>query len=377
MEKFFNRLLIITFTGMMLVFLCGTMLKKQPETLFYENRKAATLEEGDLEKWYSDRLAFRDSLLKGYVLVNKNVFRKQEVNNVVFGNGSLLAYYTTDSFDREETDSAINNMADYLEKVKDCTEENGGRFIYTAIPAELSVFKEDYPTGFCDYSPRFDYLEENFFKSLEERNIEYIDTKPDFVSSPQKEKEYFTTDHHYTFFGALKVYNMIAEKTELEKLSEQDFEYKTLPNKFLGAMSRKIYDLYENNDKVTLGSLKNAPQFKRYDSGKEVPSEVYTLPSPSNYATYNIFMGGDKAETLVDTNRKALPAVLVVGDSYSNALESILWSATDKMYSLDYRYYKEKNLIDYIKEKKPDYVIMVRDETVYVDKSGNGFCTVE
>lgn len=374
MEKFFNRLLIITFTAAMLVFFFATVAKKQPEVLFFDNRKAATLEDGDLEKWYSDRLAFRDSLLKGYVLVNKNIFQKKEVNNVVYGENALLAYYTTNSFDEEQTNSDITAMADYLQRVKETSEKSGGKLVYVGIPAELSVFKEAYPKGFCDYSPRFDYLQENFFAALDEKGIDYIDTKPYFVNSTQKEKEYFTNDHHYTFFGALQVYNMLAERLNLHPLKEEDFDYETLPNAFLGAMSRKIYDLYPNDNRVTLGYLKNAPKFTRYDMDQPVDANLYTLPSPTDYATYNIFMGGDKAETCIDTDRAVLPTVLVVGDSYSNALESILWSSVGKMYSLDYRYYKGKNLLNYIEEKKPDYVIMIRDETVYVDQSGNGFC---
>jgi len=42
------------------------------------------------------------------------------------------------------------------------------------------------------------------------------------------------------------------------------------------------------------------------------------------------------------------------------------------MYSLDFRYYTAQTLGEYIDKHKPDVVICVRDETVYLSTDGNG-----
>jgi hypothetical protein len=112
--------------------------------------------------------------------------------------------------------------------------------------------------------------------------------------------------------------------------------------------------------------------FKRYDNGEEVEATVFSLPNEGDYADYEAFMGGDKAETLIDTNRPELPTALIFGDSYTNAVESLLYYSFDKTYSIDLRYYREMSLADYIKEKKPDVVIYVRDDTIYLSSENNG-----
>ena len=83
-------------------------------------------------------------------------------------------------------------------------------------------------------------------------------------------------------------------------------------------------------------------------------------------------MGGDIGETIIDTNRPELPDILIFGDSFTNPLETLLWYSFNRMYSLDLRYYNAKSLREYIDMYKPDVVICVRDETVYLSTDGNG-----
>ena len=88
--------------------------------------------------------------------------------------------------------------------------------------------------------------------------------------------------------------------------------------------------------------------------------------------TYNLYMGGDYGETILETNRPELPDVLVFGDSFTNALETLLYNSFDEMRSLDLRHYTDKTLRDYITDYQPDIVICVMNDTFYYTQSGNG-----
>lgn len=83
-------------------------------------------------------------------------------------------------------------------------------------------------------------------------------------------------------------------------------------------------------------------------------------------------MCGDAAETVIKTNRPELKKVLIVGDSFTNAMETILYLSFDEMRSLDYRYYTEKTLTEYIAEYQPDIVLIARDTSVCLGTDGNG-----
>ena len=78
------------------------------------------------------------------------------------------------------------------------------------------------------------------------------------------------------------------------------------------------------------------------------------------------------AETIIQTNRPELPDVLVVGDSFTNALETILYTSFDEMRSLDFRYYTAGSIYSYLENWQPDVILYVRDDLSYIVTEGNG-----
>ena len=64
--------------------------------------------------------------------------------------------------------------------------------------------------------------------------------------------------------------------------------------------------------------------------------------------------------------------MLIFGDSFSNALETLLYTSFDETRILDLRHYKEKSLKDYITDYQPDIVLCVMNDTFYYTATGNG-----
>ena len=152
-----------------------------------------------------------------------------------------------------------------------------------------------------------------------------------------------------------------------------DFEWKSLPNPFLGSSNRKLFGLWNNSDAIQLAYPKENIPFERTDNGKPVDSTIYKLPeSEDELVTYSVYMGGDIGETVITTNRPELPNILIYGDSFTNPLEALLWTQANELRSIDFRHYTECTLKDYIAEYKPDIVICVRDETTFLSEDGNG-----
>ena len=58
--------------------------------------------------------------------------------------------------------------------------------------------------------------------------------------------------------------------------------------------------------------------YTRYDNGELSDKPLYVLPAADDLpTTYNLYMGGDFGETILETNRPELPDVLVFGASCS------------------------------------------------------------
>ena len=190
---------------------------------------------------------------------------------------------------------------------------------------------------------------------------------------------YYETDHHYTYRGAYAAYLALMDRInsdtnfDIPVMTSDDLEWSVLPNPFLGSANRKLYELWETDDKLEYVELKKPIPFTRFDNGTQVDSSVYLFPNThTEDVTYSAYMGGDIGETVIRTNRPELKNALIFGDSYTNPIETLLWTGFNETRSLDYRYYDEKSLLEYIDEYQPDVVITLRDESVYLVGDGNG-----
>ena len=159
---------------------------------------------------------------------------------------------------------------------------------------------------------------------------------------------------------------------DVPALEEQDLTYVPLPNPVYGSRSRQLYNAIDVGDCIEVYEAEAIP-FDRWDEGEKVESTVFALPEDEQApAAYSVYMGGDKAETIIDTHRPDLPRVLVFGDSFTNAIETFLYRSFGEMRSIDLRYYTEKTLSQYIADYQPDVVLCIRDDLSYLSAEGNG-----
>lgn len=150
-------------------------------------------------------------------------------------------------------------------------------------------------------------------------------------------------------------------------------EIKELPNPYLGSRNRKLYGLRYMGEHAAYAVLREPIPYSRWENGVQTDAPVFKLPDNSNKViNYGIYMGNDYAETIIRTNREDLPDALVFGDSFTNAMETLLYTAFNEMRSIDMRYYTEKSIREYIAEYRPDIVICVRDDTAFFTETGNG-----
>jgi len=186
-------------------------------------------------------------------------------------------------------------------------------------------------------------------------------------------------DNHFSIYGAylayLEIMNAVNADTDLDvtTLRDGDFEFTELPNPYLGSRQRKLFNLWRNGETLSIVSPAVDVPFTRTDNGTESTPSVYDFPGNTwDTVPYSLYMGGDMPSTVIDTEREELPSILVYGDSFTNAVECILWYGFDKMYSLDMRYYTDSTLGEFISEHKPDIVVCIRDYEALISTDYNG-----
>lgn len=355
-----------------------TLLSEKGTYSYFENRELAKFPEYSFESvlsgeyftgidtYISDRAAGRNTVIKLSAYTDLYILKRPVVNEILITDGVLLAD-TEYVFDEADVTEKAEMIAERLHSHKEFCESYGGEFLYVAVPTQDMVFSDSIPDYIENRTGSLYKTGEIFFALLERAGVDYIDMADMF-----SEEDYSTVDHHYNINGAYKTYLAIAEKLSFaEILREGDFEHKTFDNPYLGSRARKLYGLYNSDEKLSVMIPKEEIPFRRWFYGSEIDPTYFTAPT-GEYATYDVYMGGDYAVTKIDTGRGELPDILVYGDSFTNAVESILWGGAGTMTSIDFRGYDGMTLEKYIAEYKPDFVICIRDYSALLTLDGNG-----
>lgn len=331
------------------------------------------------ETYLTDHAAARSTMLKMNTWTEMKLLSDPVVNDVVVQDGLLLQFLEYGRWDTTYLDEGSEKMANNLKSLSDYVAERGGSYFYVGVPEQFSYFRSQYPVFLENRDWIMNKTHSIFAADLSERNVDYLDMDAEFEKLSRPAEYYFATDHHYSYLGAFvtcqKIIETINKSTDrsLSIPSLDDYDLTVLPNPYLGSRERKLYGLSKIKDSVTIGTLKEPIIYTRFDNGVQTDAPLFNLPqTDTEVVTYELYMGGDKGETIIKTDRPELPNVLIYGDSFSNAAETILYTAFNETRSLDYRYYSEKTLRDYIDEYKPEVVICIRDDTCFFNTEWNG-----
>lgn len=360
------------------------------EVQYYEQRNPAslpaptvdTLLDGSfftaVESAVTDRLAVRTAAIRSYFAANMALGRPVVGDSVV--NAEVLlgenSYARWD--DAPLYDEARDIAADYAD-LADFVAQQGGWFCYVGLPLQTFYYTDKYPSYLENREWHLTALRDAFSAAMAAEDVPFIEMNGVFRSLTGEEPVYPETDHHYNCYGAYVTAQSVAERIREETglavtiPTREELCWETLPNPLLGSRNRKLYGLWDSSDRADIASPKETIPFRRWDNGVEVEATVFALPAAeTEEVTYSVYMGGDIGETIICTDRPDLPRVLIYGDSFTNLLETLLYTGFDEMRSLDYRYYSEQSLREYIADYQPDVVLCVRDEASYFSREGNG-----
>ena len=362
-------------------------LRRDRAVLYYENRMAASapapsreaLGSGayftGLDDFLSDRFAGRDTLIALDTRLDLALGRPV-VHGVALGRDAIFPFHGYNTWETGYRAQYAQTMADRLAQVRDQAAAYGGKFYYIGVPEQYSYFHDKYPAYMDDRQWLLSADRAYLAAALAERDIPFVDMAQRFDALGHPDALYSATDHHYTYLGALETYWAVMDavnadaETPLPVTAREDLTLTDLPNPFLGSHDRMLYGLWPTHEALTIGTLNTPIPFTRRDNGAETAPSLYALPQDEEKTvSYTVYMGGDIGETVIQTNRPDLPKCLIWGDSFTNALETVLWTSFDETRSLDFRYYTGKTLSEYIAAYQPDVILCLRDDTTYLDLS--------
>lgn len=395
--KFHKLLLIVPVLAVLFLVPLTTLLSILPSSPLtptagysvWENRTMADAPELTAESFWdgsyfsgwedllSDRFYGRDRWMELYTAYQM-ARQSASVNNVVITGETLLPQNDIPDYAGRDLTEEAEFMASELQAIDEQVSAYGGTMLYVGVPEQRSMLRDCYPNYQEKNGEYLQAVEDSFAAAMEAHDVPLLLMRPRLEGREDLLKLYSTVDHHYTLLGAYETYRAVCDVLteagwDFPVVTEDHITFTQLPNPYLGTYNRKLYGLSPVMEKLWVMESDLAVPFTRTDNGEAVEAEVQDLPDGTwQYVYYNLYMGGDKAETVIDTGRDDLPSVLIWGDSFSNAFETIAWMSFDEMRSVDLRYYEEMTLSEYIAAYQPDIVLCIRDDLNYLSTLGNG-----
>lgn len=381
-----------------------SLFSQHPEISEIENRKltpfpkfsAQSLFRGhftdSLDLYYSDNFPFRDELVQMAASIKDLGGYEDDIKYYQGGTTEIepeLTLVDSTSSIKIKLDTAKSPVR--KDTVKAAPEYNksasivvyNGRAIQlfgaageaaTRYAEMVNLYKETFPDLdiYCLVAPTpvdF-YLPEEYKKrgNVEEQNIEslgeQLDSTIHFVDAYHELQKhtskyiYFNTDHHWTGLGAYYAYRAFCKTAGLTPVELKDFEKKKVKRKFLGSLYGVTLDkrLRETRDSVEYYRPPVQSRVFRYDkdSARFVKSRMF-----SNVANYANFIGGDHPAVRIE-NEEASGKILIIKDSFGNAVAPYLSLHFGTVWVVDYRYF-EGNIPDLVKTEGIDAIMFLHN----------------
>lgn len=257
-------------------------------------------------------------------------------NKVNFYGKDYLVYTPTSlSVNKDYLNNKINNYNKFISQYKD-------------VDFYLYYIERDSDINFNNNkkSGNYEYIKENL--NVKKSGRLEIDSFSAYSNY------FFKTDHHWNYIGAYKGYLDILKLFDLKNNIEPKYT-ECLTNKFSGTKAKIsmlndvmkerfcVYKFDFNNIKTTINGFTN-------NYGKQENDKLKILNINSLYEDY---YGNNDGEIIFESNDDTKNNILIIGESYDNAILKLLAENFNTTVSIDLRYYsyymdKEFNLSYYV-----------------------------
>ena len=318
-------------------------------------------------------------------LLGTRVVKKDDDTVVKADSGSLIGEKD------KVSDNDIGIIVENISKLKNVSESNGAKFLYCAAPAK--EFYETNPENVVNYF-KYNYLK--FLSEIKNSQIPYLDFTTYFKNNGISDSElFYYTDHHWKTYSGFVATKSLCEKLEnmygfsynKDFTDISQYNTKTYPDWFLGSKGKKVgtfftwhgaddFDLITPKFKTNM--TEEQPVKNEQRNGEFNDTVLYMNNMEKGYYninTYATYSGGDFRLQIMRNNLNPNgKKILMIRDSFACVVAPFLALQTSELHVCDIRDYEyyvgdKLNAEEYIKQIKPDYVIVLYSSVSNVDHS--------
>ena len=294
------------------------------------------------ETYLTDQFAFRDKWIA--MKARAELTSGKRENNGVFlcrGDTLIEPYAAPKQSDLDFSLDAINALSD-----------NAGVPVYFAlIPSASEVWRDMLPNG----APN-DSQSETIHYAYSYVRAKTVDIS-DVLSAHTSEPVYYRTDHHWTTLGAYYGYTAIAETMGFAPTVLSDYWETIVSDSFYGTAYSSSGFTWVPPDSISAYVPEVGVTVTNYPEGKPEKGAMYVETFLEAKDKYKYFYGGNTPLLTIETGHSDAPSLLILRDSYMDALSPFLTAHFSKIHIVDLRYFKT-SLRAYVEENDIDSILV-------------------
>lgn len=187
-----------------------------------------------------------------------------------------------------------------------------------------------------------------------------LDTVDVFSALSGHESEYifYNTDHHWTTLGAFYAYQQLGNHLGYTPLEISDFSPRIVSDDFFGTAYSTSGFTWVHPDSIEVWC--DAPDnlsVTRFELGNSETIPLYDESKLKTKDKYSYFLGGNAPCIVLETGNEG-PSLLVLRDSYMDALAPFLTRHFSEIHLLDLRYFRD-SLSAYAKSNEIDGILVL------------------
>ena len=279
----------------------------------------------NLDAWFSDQFVGRQMFIHMKYWTQKLTGNKK-IESVFLGkNGLIEDINEPNTKQLERNKKAINKF--YQDRNLQTT--------FLLAPTAANIWQDQLPRGAytLDQNQQID----DFYNSISS-GIEKVDIRP-ILEEHKNEYLYYHTDHHWTTLGAYYAFSQLNEVMEYGDVNLDSYTIYPVTTTFKGTLSKQTGST-NIKDQIDIYVPKSKVEYIMTDqsTGEKSPT-LYVSDALNTSDAYTVFMGGNHGLLKIETTADSDKHLLLIKDSYANALIPFLIPYYRTITVVDPRYY--------------------------------------
>ena len=279
------------------------------------------------EDYAKDRFPLRDAFVSLKVNLDR-LFLKKESQGVY--------YLKDDTLAERFTSPDKTSFRGMIQEVRDFSGRSGVENQYFLLAPTAAYVKKDLLPANAFTDDQDAYISA-IYDSLAS-SVKGVDVRPVFEEAKEDTKLYYASDHHWTSEGAYLAAKELLKTMGITNMPA--YESGVVLNDFSGSLTAKSGFTLPVSDSISIYKDKDSDivYTVTYEKEHRMSGTVYEPEALSGTDPYQVFFGGNYPEITINTSVDTDRRLLVMKDSYANALLPFLIPHFKQIKIIDPRY---------------------------------------